>query len=201
MRWFWNHLNFSEVRWGDFEITSIFLRWGEVILKSPHFFWGEVRWFFITSNFSGVRWGDFKSPQFLMRWGEVRWLSKKNLERIAALESKNNNKFAYFSILRWGEVRWFWNHLNFFEVRWGDFEITPIFVRWGEVIWNHPGSPHLFPEVRWKFWGDFTSLLAEIKDRFQKNGGKVRFHIFLILFFLRRRSKMRIWQQQSRFSS
>ena len=135
--------------------------WSKVIKITPPHQGCEVRWLWDHLNFSEVRWGDLKSPQFLMRWGEVRWLSKKILEEIVALESKNNNKFAYFSILRWGEVisissqnflgwgevilksprffwgevRWFWNHPNFCEVRWGDLKsprITSPFS-WGEV--------------------------------------------------------------------
>ena len=73
VKWVWNRLNFSdvkwgdyqitsifsEVRWGDFEITSILVGWGEVTLKSPQFWWDEVRWLSNHLNFAGVRWGDF----------------------------------------------------------------------------------------------------------------------------------------------
>ena len=99
-----------------------------------------------------MRWGDFKVTSLFSRWGEVILKSPQNFWGEVRW-------YPFHLKIFWGEVRWFWNHLDFFEVRWGDFKITSIFVRWGEVISNHPGSPHLFPEVRWKFWGDFTSLL------------------------------------------
>ena len=72
MRLFWNHLVFFEVRWGGFEITSIFLRWGEVVLKSPRFFLGEVRWF----------WRMSWNREVVPRWGCLGGFFKEKSEKM-----------------------------------------------------------------------------------------------------------------------
>ena len=64
-------------------------------------------------------------------------------------------------------VGWPSNHLDFFEVRWGDLESPQNFLRWGGVVWNHLEfswggvgwfeKRHSNSEVmsRWGAWGGF----------------------------------------------